>query len=143
MAGGGSSSSLGGRKKARIEIIPLIDVMFFLLASFMMVSLSMQKLQVIKMDLPTATAQTTSKKPDVFNIEISRSGDISVDAKHLSIPEMEIALRDRLNANTNLPVYIKADQRATHGMVMNILDTVKAMTNGAPKVSFAIEPPRE
>jgi biopolymer transport protein ExbD len=141
MAGGGSSHSPGGRKKARIEIIPLIDVMFFLLASFMMVSLSMQKLQVIKMDLPTATAQTTSKKPDVFNIEISRTGDISVDSKHLSIPEMEKALKERMNANTNLPVYIKADQKSTHGMVMNVLDTVKAV--GAPKVSFAIEPPKD
>ena len=41
MAGSGSPYHLGGRKKARIEIIPLIDVMFFLLAAFMLVSLSM------------------------------------------------------------------------------------------------------
>jgi biopolymer transport protein ExbD len=141
MAGGGSSSSVGGRKKARIEIIPLIDVMFFLLASFMMVSLSMQKLQVIKMDLPTAVAQKTSKKPDVFNIEISRTGDISVDSKRMSLIEMEKALKERIAANTNLPVYIKADQKATHGMVINILDVVKS--DGAPKVSFAIEPPKD
>jgi biopolymer transport protein ExbD len=141
MAGGGSSSSVGGRKKARIEIIPLIDVMFFLLASFMMVSLSMQKLQVIKMDLPTAVAQKTSKKPDVFNIEISRTGDLSVDSKRMSLIEMEKALKERIAANTNLPVYIKADQKATHGMVINILDVVKS--DGAPKVSFAIEPPKD
>ena len=141
MAGGGSPHSLGGRKKARIEIIPLIDVMFFLLASFMMVSLTMQKLQVIKMDLPTAKAQRSSKKPDVFNLEISRNGDLSLDSKRLSIPEMEQALKERRQANTNLPVYIKADQRSTHGMVMNILDTVKAV--GAASVSFAIEPPQD
>ncbi|HTH47638.1 MAG TPA: biopolymer transporter ExbD [Candidatus Limnocylindria bacterium] len=140
MAGGGSSHSPGGRKKARIEIIPLIDVMFFLLASFMMVSLSMQKLQVIKMDLPTATKQTSSKKPDVFNIEISRTGDVSVDSKHLSMPEMEQSLKERMRSNTNLPVYIKADQKSTHGMVMNVLDAVKAV--GAEKVSFAIEAPK-
>lgn len=141
MAGGGSSSSVGGRKKARIEIIPLIDVMFFLLASFMMVSLSMQKLQVIKMDLPTSVAQKSSKKPDVFNIEISRTGDLSVDSKRMSLIEMERALKERIAANTNLPVYIKADQKATHGMVLNILDVVKS--DGAPKVSFAIEAPKE
>ncbi len=141
MAGGGSSHSVGGRKKARIEIIPLIDVMFFLLASFMMLSLSMQKLQVIKMDLPTAVAQKSSKKPDVFNIEISRTGDLTVDTKRMSLIEMEKALKERMAANTNLPVYIKADQKATHGMVLNILDVVKS--DGAPKVSFAIEPPKE
>ena len=42
-------------KKARIEIIPLIDIMFFLLAAFMLASLSMIRLQSLKMNLPTAT----------------------------------------------------------------------------------------
>ena len=52
------------RKKARIEIIPLIDVMFFLLASFMMVSLQMIRLQSMKMNLPTAT-KSTGDKPEI------------------------------------------------------------------------------
>ena len=43
-------------KHARIEIIPLIDIMFFLLASFMMVSLSMTKVENIQVDLPPAIA---------------------------------------------------------------------------------------
>src|SRR2546426_785010 len=47
-------------KKARIEIIPLIDIMFFLLASFMMASLTMIKLQSIKMDLPTARTASSA-----------------------------------------------------------------------------------
>ena len=101
----------------------------------------MQKLQVIKMELPTAVAQKSSKKPDVFNIEISRTGDLTVDTKRMSLIEMEKALKERMAANTNLPVYIKADQKATHGMVLNILDVVKS--DGAPKVSFAIESPKE
>ena len=50
------------KKKARLEIIPLIDVMFFLLAAFMMVSLSMQKLQTIRMNLPAAVAAQANKK---------------------------------------------------------------------------------
>ncbi len=43
------------RKHSRIEIIPLIDIMFFLLASFMMVSLNLDRTQNIRVDLPTAT----------------------------------------------------------------------------------------
>ena len=62
MAGSGSPHHLGGRKKARIEIIPLIDVMFFLLAAFMMVSLSMQNMQTKRMDLvPAVTAMVQGK----------------------------------------------------------------------------------
>ena len=51
------------KKHARIEIIPLIDIMFFLLASFLLASLSMMRLQSIKMDLPTAvTSQRDFKR---------------------------------------------------------------------------------
>ena len=47
------------RRRTRLEIIPLIDIMFFLLASFMMVSLQMQKVRTIKASLPTATQITS------------------------------------------------------------------------------------
>jgi biopolymer transport protein ExbD len=143
MAGGGGGGNLqrGAYKKARIEIIPLIDVMFFLLASFMMVSLSMQKLQVLKMDLPSAVAQKSTVKPDILEIGVTRTGDVMVDKRRLSLPELEQEIKKRYAANTNIPVYIKADQSSTHGMVMNILDTVKAQ--GIVKVSFAIEPPKD
>jgi biopolymer transport protein ExbD len=43
MAGGGGGNRRGKKKSARIEIIPLIDIIFFLLATFIMVSLSMSK----------------------------------------------------------------------------------------------------
>ena len=137
----GGGGGLGSIKKARIEIIPLIDVMFFLLASFIMVSLSMQKLQVLKMDLPTAVPPKAATKPDVFNIDISRDGSYSVDKIHYTLPKLEEELDKRLAANTNLPVYIKADQNVTHGVVMVVLDTVKA--HKINKVSFAIEAPKE
>ena len=52
-------------KKSRLEIIPLIDIMFFLLASFMMVTLQMQIVRTVKSNLPTATLATPSKKPDI------------------------------------------------------------------------------
>lgn len=140
MAGSGGGGS-GPYKKARIEIIPLIDVMFFLLASFMMVSLSMQKLQAIRMDLPSAVAQKTTVKPDMVEIAVTRAGDTVVDKQRLSLVELEQLLTKRWSANTNLPVYIKADQDVTHGRVMEVLDTVKHQ--GIIHVSFAIDPPKE
>ena len=53
------------RRRTRLEIIPLIDIMFFLLASFMMVSLQMQKVRTLKANLPTATVAPSSANPDV------------------------------------------------------------------------------
>ncbi|MGA2661314.1 MAG: biopolymer transporter ExbD, partial [Verrucomicrobiota bacterium] len=49
-------------RRTRLEIIPLIDIMFFLLASFMMVSLQLQKVRTLKASLPTATLATTATK---------------------------------------------------------------------------------
>ena len=74
-------------KKARIEIIPLIDIMFFLLASFMMVSLSMIKLQSIKVDLPTATRAGRELKPDMFNLAVDRVGDIFIEEERKTLAQ--------------------------------------------------------
>jgi biopolymer transport protein ExbD len=137
---GGGGGSIGGVRKARVEIIPLIDVMFFLLASFIMVSLTMQRTQVLRMDLPSAVAARSSSKPDVFNIEINQAGDISVDKKPYPLPQMGEELVRRFTANTNLPVYIKADPKVYQGRVITVLDEVKS--KGIAKVSFAIDPPK-
>jgi biopolymer transport protein ExbD len=48
-------------KRGRIEIIPMIDVMFFLLATFMLASLAMQRLDAVKVDLPSGQAQRMSE----------------------------------------------------------------------------------
>ena len=127
------------RKKARIEIIPLIDIMFFLLASFMMVSLTMIRLQSIKMDLPTATQATRDFKPDIINIAVDRGGDIYIEKERKSYVELHTFLTNRLHANTNLPVYISGDKDATHGSGIYVLDLVRRA--GVQKVSFAISPP--
>ena len=52
MAGGGSNKPEDGKKKARIEIIPLIDVIFFLLATFVLFTLSLNRIQSVPITLP-------------------------------------------------------------------------------------------
>ena len=66
-------------RKARIEIIPLIDIMFFLLASFMLVSMSMIKLAGVKMSLPQAATAQPETKPDFIPISISPGGEVFRD----------------------------------------------------------------
>ena len=125
-------------KKARIEIIPLIDIMFFLLAAFMMASLTMIKMQSIKMNLPTATQATRDFKPDIMNISVDKGGDIYVEKKPVSIVDLSNVLSNKLRLSTNFPVYISGDKDATHGAVIRVLDTVRRA--GIEKVSFAISP---
>jgi biopolymer transport protein ExbD len=125
------------RRRARIEIIPLIDVMFFLLASFMMVSLSLQKLRTLRMDLPSATRATRSSKPELLRVGVRANGDIELESRHHSLPEFMEVLRQRLGANTNIPVYIQADPMAAHGDVLRVVDSARSA--GAVRISFQLD----
>src|SRR5271170_6545272 len=124
-------------KKSRLEIIPLIDIMFFLLASFMMISLQMQIVRTVKANLPTATLATASTRPDLVNLLVNRDGQVSVDQKLISFSELNTLLTNRYRLNTNLPVYITGVRDATHGSVVFVLDLVKRA--GIQHVAIAVE----
>ena len=123
-------------KKARIEIIPLIDIMFFLLASFMMASLSMMRLQSLKMNLPTATVAKPGTKPDLINIAVDQLGNATIDKQPYNYVELGQYLSNRYHLNTNVPVYITGNDEATHGMIIGVLDLVRGV--GIQNASFAI-----
>src|SRR5688572_1204579 len=112
-------------RKARIEIIPLIDIMFFLLASFMLASLSMMRLQSIAMDLPTATVAKRDTKPVIVNVAVDQQGNITIDKQPYDFVAFEKYLAARVLTNATLPVYITGHEQATHGNVINVLDLVK------------------
>jgi biopolymer transport protein ExbD len=124
-------------KKSRLEIIPLIDIMFFLLASFMMVSLQMQIVRTVKANLPTATLATSTAKPDMVNLFVNRDGQVSVDEKPVSLPALNTLLTNRLSLNTNLPVFITGAKDATHGSIVFALDFVKRA--GIRNVAIAVK----
>src|SRR5579864_4128758 len=103
--------------EARIEIIPLIDIMFFLLAAFMLVSLSMVNLKGVKVNLPTATSATTETKKDYVDISIDKSGGVFLDKKPVGDNEMVRSLSEMQKTNPNVRVFISGDQDARHGAV--------------------------
>jgi biopolymer transport protein ExbD len=125
------------RKRTRLEIIPLIDIMFFLLASFMMVSLQMQKVRTLKASLPTATQITSTKKPNMIKLKVDPYGQPSVDNKPLSFPELDKLLAERLRADTNVPVYLSGSRSTTHGEMVYVLDFVRRA--GVQRVAFAVK----
>jgi biopolymer transport protein ExbD len=124
-------------KETRLEIIPLIDIMFFLLASFMMVSLQMQKVRTLKASLPTATLASATTKPDMVNLLVDKFGQVSADDKPTSLTDLFSLLTDRYRANTNLAVYITGARDATHGSMIYVLDFVKGI--GIQRVAIAVK----
>lgn len=122
------------KRRSRIVIIPLIDIMFFLLASFMMVSLQMSRTENIKVRLPSVTQAKQDYKPDMINIAVDKSGAVWLEKKEVSLAELGLVLSNRLDLDTNLPVYISGDRDALHGDMVKVYQTVRAA--GIQNVAF-------
>ena len=125
--------------EARIEIIPLIDIMFFLLASFIMVSLSMTQLHRVPIDLPAAATAIPDTKVPPFQIAIDPYGVITWDAKITTPSEITARLRKEATP-TETRVLISADAESRHKDVLSVLNSVRAA--GIEKVSFESKPPQ-
>jgi biopolymer transport protein ExbD len=122
--------------EARIEIIPLIDIMFFLLAAFMLVSLSMVNLKSVKVNLPTATTATADAQRDLVNISVDKAGLAYLNTKPVGPNELALSLAALAKTNAEVRVFISGDQDARHGDVIRVLDIVRG--TGIQKVAFEI-----
>ncbi len=138
MSSGGSG---GPGKKARIEIIPLIDIMFFLLASFMLVSMSMIKLQAVQTNLPEAHKGENVAKQDFHTIGIDAHGNYYYDKEHNPIPLEQIQVKMQSAFAQQGPdkfkVFVNADKDITYNMLITVLDQLRSL--GVKKVSFAVK----
>jgi len=124
------------KKHGRLEIIPLIDIMFFLLASFMMVSLQMQHLLTLNAALPTATLATNAK-PDMTTVTVDRFGQVAIADQPIAFPELDRLLKTKLAGNANYPVYIQGHRDTTHGAIIYVLDFIRR--TGIHKVALSVK----
>lgn len=122
------------RKKARIEIIPLIDIVFFLLATFVMVSMSMVKNQGVPVRLPSAATGTSETRKAAITVTISERGDIYLDKEKLALPALKKKLGALQAKDPDLKVFINGDEHAYFGQAVEILDEVRSL--GIQKVSI-------
>ena len=125
------------KKHARIEIIPLIDIMFFLLASFMMVSLSQTTMKGMKVALPTGSSGQTQSKKDYVSFSIDRDGYIYFDKERIEYTDVPLKLRALYQTNPEAKIFIRGDREALHGNVTRLLDQIRS--TGFIKVAFEIK----
>jgi biopolymer transport protein ExbD len=123
---GGSSRSTEGQKKARIEIIPLIDVIFFLLATFVLFTLSLQRIQSVPLQLPVAQPPHQQQKDDdLVTLQVSDAGTYFWNREPITTNELEGHLRS-YKAQTQTPrVLVTGDNRAHFGATVYALDMIR------------------
>jgi biopolymer transport protein ExbD len=115
------------RKRARIEIIPLIDVVFFLLATFVMVSLSMVKNLAIPVNLPTVATAASMDRKDQVTITIDERGQIFFNKEAVTLDEMRTQLSAWKKSNPDMKVFINGDEKALFGIAISVLDEVRKL----------------
>ena len=141
MAGGGGGATSGKRKKARLEIIPLIDIIFFLLATFVMVSLSMTKNQGVQVALPTAsTGQSLGDNQEMekaVTMSVNDKGEVFFNKEKVTMAQLPIKLQVYKTAAKDPKVLINSDAQANFKHVVGVLDEVRKV--GISKVGINTE----
>jgi len=127
------------KKHARIEIIPLIDIMFFMLASFMMVSLSQTHMKGIPVNLPSSnTPPPPPDKPkDYVAIRITEGALIYFDNVLVNYDDVLNKLYQLHEQNKDIKVSLSAEQLALHGDVISLLDKIRLA--GITKIGYQIK----
>jgi len=123
-----------GARKARIEIIPLIDIIFFLLATFVMMSLSMIKNRGIPVNLPVASSGTAQERKDHAAITVTAEGDLYFNKDAMSLEGIIERLRALKDTNTDPRAFIHGDAKAEFGMAVAVLDEIRKL--GITKVAI-------
>ena len=125
------------KKKARIEIIPMIDTMFFLLVFFMIATLSMTLQRGLSVTLPTAES-ATEKIPEQVSITVTKDGLVHFNKEPLGLQELEHRLQNFSQIETPPAITLNADEQVSHGRVISIMDLIRKA--GISSVSIATKP---
>lgn len=118
-----------------INITPFVDVVLVLLVIFMVTAPMMVK---TTMDLKLPSAENTDEiKQDTLSVTILKSGNVMLLGKLISADDLKLEVKKAVQRNPTVQVLMEADKMATHGMVIELIDVVKAA--GATNFAFQVE----
>ena len=121
-----------------INIVPMIDVIFAILAFFMVSSLSLTRSQGLPVNLPSA--QTSEPKQTAqINVTIETDGDIFVDRQPIELAQLKGTLTEKIAPNSDSLVIINADEKVEHGQVVKVMDRLRQV----PGATMAIAATKE
>jgi len=122
-------------RHGRIEIIPMIDVMFFLLVTFMLASLSMQSLNSLAVNLPKGDAESLQHREPI-TLTVTRDSKVFIDKTPTTLDQLAFALKPLLKSN-DLGVVVNADGDAPEGTVVQAM--IQARRAGVEHFLIAVK----
>ena len=117
----------GKKVNSNINVTPMVDVMLVLLIIFMVITPMLNN--KVNVDLPTATAaivMENANKEDSVMVAVTRDGHIFLGGDQITVDSMGATIAAKLEKNPEKKVYLRADNRAMYGKVMDAIDGIRA-----------------
>jgi biopolymer transport protein ExbD len=114
-------------KKARIEIVPLIDCMFLLLVFFVYSMMTLTQPRGIAVTLPPSSDAPAEKKEFVA-VSITEAGEIYFEKDRVDLQLLAEKISQARSLKPSLRVLINGDKNARHGLVVHVLDILRKLS---------------
>jgi len=126
------------RGRARIEIIPMIDVMMFLLVFFVLISINVIPALGVKTTLPVSSETQEIKAVRNVIITLAKSGEVQLDGERMSLDELPARLGALRSTAETLNIIVNGDEGVSMQRLIDVMDAMKA--NGFDSFSIAAKP---
>jgi biopolymer transport protein ExbD len=123
-------------KRVRIEIIPMIDVIFFLLVFFMVTSLAMTRINSVKVVLPKTSGKPQNTQQNII-LTVRKDGGLLVNKTSVTLDSLGAQLVAQMQSNPQAVVIVNADEGVNYGLVVQAMDRAKQA--GVRKFALAVE----
>ena len=111
--------------KNKIDILPMIDIIFSILAFLIISSLYLTRVETVSVELPKASNSITQNKKFV-NISIDKGGNLFLNKNRIKLQDIKDKVVNLTNENKNL-VVLNADKNVSHGYVISVLDVLRSI----------------
>ena len=111
--------------KNKIDILPMIDIIFSILAFLIISSLYLTRVETISVDLPKAS-NSINQNNKFVNISIDKSGNLFINKKSIEFQDLKEKVVNLIDESKNL-VILNADKNISHGYVISVLDVLRSI----------------
>jgi len=124
------------REEPRIELTPMVDVVFLLLI-FFMISTTFVETPGLSINLPQSSSKLVEKEPEEIKVYLSKEGEIQMKGEHLSLEALKVVLANYAQEGRDRTFLLLADRETYHGRVVEVMDV--ARETGFDKLAIATE----
>ena len=117
----------------KINILPMIDVIFAILVFFIVSSLYLTRSEGLPVNLPRASTAEVQKSQQI-TVSLDEKGELTVNSNPAQIEQLQAEIEQLIEAETNTTVVVNADRTVEHGLVVEVIDQIRQI----PEVQLAI-----